>query len=61
MGVAIWLTSLTLVIVLFQRYLLGHYHAIDKHIEVLSLDVISGSKISCACSYLFDVKINRVG
>ena len=39
-GVARWLPSLTLENA-FQ--LLGLYHAINKHIEILSLEIISGN------------------
>ena len=47
--VAIWLPSLALEIALkFQMYMymLGHYHAIDKHIEILSFDVVSDNILS---------------
>ena len=44
-GVAKWLPTLTLEIALqFQMYVLGHYHSIDKHIEIVSLDVVAGNK-----------------
>ena len=43
-GGAIRLPPLTLEAALqFQMYVLGHYHAIYKHIEILSLDIVSGN------------------
>ena len=43
-SVARRLPSLTLEIALqFQMHVLGHYYVIHKHIEILSLNVISGN------------------
>ena len=46
MGVSRWLSSLTLETASqFQRYVLGHYNELDKHIEISSLDVVSGNML----------------
>ena len=29
------------IVLQFQMYVLEHYHAVDKHVEILSLDVFS--------------------